>query len=117
MAKHSGPRSSSAATERDAMQIARSIQRPGQSKEQTRLIARGIEQGIAQYKQKEKARAREREKQRKRSAREAAAHGGDAKQRAEQPAAVEIRYRQHWLPWALLALTWLAGGAYLVIAQ
>ena len=96
------------------MQIARSIQRPGQTKEQTRLIARGIEQGIAQYKQKEKARAREREKQRKRSAREATERG-DAGARTET--AEMVRYRQHWLPWTLLGLTWIAIGVYLALGR
>ena len=44
------------------MQIAKSIQRPGQTKEQTRLVARGIEQGVEQYKKRERAKAKERAK-------------------------------------------------------
>ena len=32
------------------MKIARSTQRPGQTKEQTKLIAQGIQKGIDQYK-------------------------------------------------------------------
>jgi hypothetical protein len=29
----------------------------------------------------------------------------------------EVRYRQHWLPWVLLLLSWVAMGAYLVFSE
>lgn len=51
----------------EALRVAKSIQVPGQSKEQTRLIAKGIEKGIALYKQQQSAKARERDKARKRA--------------------------------------------------
>lgn len=51
--------------EEEAARIARSIQVPGQTKEQTKWIAKGIEKGIALYKQQQKAKARERDKARK----------------------------------------------------
>ena len=51
----------------EALRVAKSIQMPGQSKEQTRLIAKGIEKGIALYKQQQSAKARERDKARKRA--------------------------------------------------
>ena len=46
-------------TQEEALKIARGTQRPAQTKEQTRLIAQGIQKGIDLYKrqQKEKARA------------------------------------------------------------
>lgn len=43
----------------EALAVAKSIQVPGQTKEQTKLIAKGIEKGIAAYKQQQKAKARE----------------------------------------------------------
>ena len=49
----------------EAMRVAKSIQSPGQAKEQTRQIAKGIEKGIALYKQQQKAKARERDRARK----------------------------------------------------
>lgn len=49
-----------------AMRVARGIQSPGQTKEQTRLIAQGIAKGIAQYKKQQNEKARERDKARKR---------------------------------------------------
>lgn len=50
----------------EAMAVARSIQKPGQTKEQTRLIAQGIAKGLEQYKRQQSAKARERDKARKR---------------------------------------------------
>ncbi len=88
------------------MQIAKSIQRPGQTKEQTRLVARGIEQGVEQYKKRERAKAKERAKRAR----------ATSSAQTLQPHEVEsefietVRYRQHWLPWLLLALTWLGVG-------
>lgn len=53
----------------EALQLAKGIHEDGQSKEQTRAIARGIAKGIALYKRQQKARAREQAKaQRKRDA-------------------------------------------------
>lgn len=46
--------------------MARRIQQPGQTKEQTRLIAQGIAKGIELYKRQQSAKARERDKARKR---------------------------------------------------
>ena len=49
----------------EALKIARGTQRPGQNKEQTKLIAQGIEKGITEFRKREKAKARERDKHRK----------------------------------------------------
>lgn len=37
-------------TQQEAMKIARANQKPGQTKEQTQLIAQGIQKGIDEYK-------------------------------------------------------------------
>ena len=50
----------------EAMAVARSIQKPGQTKEQTKLIAQGIAKGIELYKRQQSAKSRERDKSRKR---------------------------------------------------
>ncbi len=89
------------------MRIARGTQQPGQTKEQTKLIARGIQKGIEQYKKQQNARTRELDKKLKR-----------VNKLLESPPAHEsvveekVIYRQHWLPWVLLVLTWLAATAY-----
>lgn len=48
-----------------ALQMARRIQTPGQSKQQTKLIAQGIAKGIALYKKQQSEKARDRERARK----------------------------------------------------
>ena len=37
----------------EAIKVAKSIQKPKQTKEQTKLIAQGIEKGIAEYKKQQ----------------------------------------------------------------
>ncbi|AEG01725.1 hypothetical protein Metme_3354 [Methylomonas methanica MC09] len=97
-------------TQEDALKIAKSIQRPAQTKEQTKLIAHGIQQGIDLYKKQQKEKARELNKKLKK-----------VTQQKPQPAAADDReietyivYRQHWLPWTLLLLTWLGVGIYIL---
>jgi hypothetical protein len=50
----------------EALAVARATQKPGQTKEQTRLIAQGIAKGIDHYKRQQNAKMRERDKARKR---------------------------------------------------
>jgi hypothetical protein len=99
--KHPKP---SPETREEAMKIARGTQRPGQTKEQTKLIAQGIEKGIDQYKKQQKAKARELDKRDR--------HRADQKARqGEQKPSATVVYRQHWLPWLLLVVSWVAFGA------
>ena len=46
-------------TIQQAEKLAKGTQRPGQTKEQTKLIAQGIQKGIEQYKKQQKSKARE----------------------------------------------------------
>ena len=107
MVKYSKKHTLSEATRDEAMRIARGTQRPGQEKEQTKLIAQGIQKGIEQYKKQQNAKARELDKKLKK-----------ANQQVTPSDAHEIRiqervvYKQHWLPWVLLAITWLAMAVY-----
>ena len=107
MSQYSKKKSVSPETQSEALQIAKGSQRPGQTKEQTRLIARGIEEGIDLYKKKQKAQARELDKRLK-----------TVRSKADPVSEVEVTdrivYRQHWLPWSLLVLTWLAVGSYIL---
>jgi len=92
------------------MRIARGTQRPGQTKEQTKLVAQGIQKGIEQYKKQQSAKARELDRKLKK-----------VNQQLASPEAHEIEvpdkvvYRQHWLPWVLLVLSWLAMAAYWLV--
>lgn len=104
MSRYSSKNKVSPETKNEAMKIAKGTQRPGQTKEQTRLIAQGIQKGIEQYKKQQKAKARELDKKLK------------STQQASQESRVEIQqqivYRQHWLPWLLLAASWIAAAIY-----
>jgi len=95
-------------TQEEALKIARGTQRPAQTKEQTRLIAQGIQKGIDLYKkqQKEKARDLNRKLKKITSQKEQSIELDDNESRER------IAYRQHWLPWLLLFMTWLGMGIY-----
>lgn len=105
MSRYSSKQTASPETQSEAMKLAKGNQRPDQTKEQTRLIAQGIQKGIEQYKKQHKAKSRELNKRLKTSQ----SKTGSANE-------VEIReqivFRQHWLPWVLLTLSWLCAGAY-----
>jgi len=109
MAKYSQGNRISAQTQDEAMKIARATQRPGQTKEQTRLIAQGIQKGIDQYKKQYKAKARELDKKLKKAS---------AQTQSEMKVETRevIKHRQSILPWVLLMLSWLGFGAYLYLS-
>jgi len=99
-------------TKTDALKIAKSIQKPGQLKEQTKLISQGIEKGIAEYKKQQKTKSREADKSRKQALK--------AKQRADAEHIEEIVEENKgsrfmtYLPWGLLFISWIAAaGLYL----
>ena len=107
MAKHTKRRQISDSIQADAMRIARGTQRPGQTKEQTKLIAQGIKKGIEQYKKQQSAKSRELDKKLKKTNQQSVAtekHKIDIQEK--------MVYRQHWLPWVLLFLSWLAMSVY-----
>ncbi len=54
-------------TQQEAFKIANATQKPGQTKEQTKLIAQGIEKGIALYKKQQKEKGRQADKARKKA--------------------------------------------------
>ena len=93
-------------TQEQGFKAAKGTQKPGQSKEQTKLIAQGIAKGIAEYKKQLSKKSRERDKLQK------------AKSRQQNQAPVEsshnvsVREKQNILPWVLLLLSWLAFVAY-----
>ncbi|MFI3246909.1 MAG: DUF2956 domain-containing protein [Ferrimonas sp.] len=98
--------------QQDAFTLAKAHQRPGQTKEQTLLIAKGIEKGISEYKKQQKQKAREHDKQKKRLLR----------QRTEKTAisAVEEQHNtplKPFIPWGLLLLSWVIFALYLLIGS
>jgi len=106
MAKRSIHQQRSDSSQDQAMQIARGTQRPGQTRQQTKLIAQGIRKGIEQYKKQQNAKSREIDKNRKKVRPQ---HAAPETREIEVPE--KLTYRQHWLPWLLLVLSWLAMAA------
>lgn len=90
-------------TQEEALKIAKATQRPAQTKEQTKLIAQGIQKGIDQYKKQQKEKARELNKRLKK----ASTQNGQSVQTESPQVPERIIYKQHWLPWLLLGLTWV----------
>ncbi|MFM4648050.1 DUF2956 domain-containing protein [Aeromonas bivalvium] len=105
MAKYDRP---SPETQQAALKVARANQKPGQTKEQTQLIAQGIQKGIEEYKKQMKARAREANRLKKQQSRGAPSPQPEQEQEVE---VIEVS-RQHPLPWLLLALSWLGFAAW-----
>ena len=89
----------------EALKIARGTQKPGQKKEQTKLIAQGVEMGITEFRKREKAKARERDKLRKKELKEAK----PTQPQEEQIPDVQTKksaLRSAWVPWLLLLASW-----------
>jgi len=97
----------------EALATAKSIKKPGQSKEQTKLIAAGIEKGIAAYKKQHKAKMRSQDKQRKKTQRNHEKNSIDNKNNDTQD--THSSPNSSKLPWTLLILSWLGFIAYLTL--
>jgi len=109
MAKYKTTQQASPETIDEAMKISKSIQRPNQTKEHTKLIAQGIQKGIAEYKKNQKAKARKQEKIKKKTAQKKANNTV-----IENETKDEVKCSTQWLPWILLLISWL--GMVLFIA-
>ena len=99
-------------TKDDSIKIARGTQRPGQTKEQTKLIAQGIQKGINQYKKQQSVKARELDKKLKNVAVNRVSNKSSTDSSLE-PAAVKSSY----LPWLLLIISWFGFAAYIVLIK
>ncbi|UUM31853.1 DUF2956 domain-containing protein [Vibrio japonicus] len=105
-------------TQQEATKIANATQRPGQTKEQTRLIAQGIEKGIALYKKQQKEKARLADKAKKKAQREKRAEQQSIESTPSEPAASNSEsVKAPILPWALLALSWVGFIVYIMQTQ
>ena len=94
----------------EARAIARGTQKPGQTKEQTKLIAQGIKKGIELYKKQQNTTVRELDKKRKQALKQLAQQVENAA--PISPLSQAVEYKQHWLPWLLLVLSWIGMGVY-----
>lgn len=101
----------SAQTIDEALKIAKGTARPGQTKEQTKLIAQGIEKGIAEFKKREKAKARDRDRLRKKQQRITKESDEDSRIDHDNDGKT---ISSVWLPWGLLSLSWVGFISYLL---
>ncbi|MBF0266027.1 MAG: DUF2956 domain-containing protein [Gammaproteobacteria bacterium] len=99
----------SSQTVEESLQIAKASQKPGQTKEQTKLIAQGIQKGISEYKKQQKAKARALDKQKKKGQRE-------PPKSVEEESQITNHQKCHfqWLPWSLLILSWVIMAIYIL---
>lgn len=94
-------------TQNQAMKVAKGRQKQGQSKEQTKLIAQGIEKGIAEYKKQQGKKSRERDKERKQKLKQQQKY---VAMKEDKPALEQANPVK--LPWLLLALSWIGFISY-----
>jgi hypothetical protein len=92
-----------------AMKMAKGTQKIGQTKEQTKLVAQGIEKGIAEYKKQQGKKLREIDKQRKQKTKQRELDNTETEEEAPN------HYPMKYLPWILLGLSWLGFSAYIVL--
>ena len=97
-------------TQEDAMKAAMATQRPGQTKEQTKLIAQGIQKGINHYKKQHKSKSRDLNKKTHQvSKAQKTIHTEDIAPSQDNKVTISR------LPWILLVISWLLFIAYSVI--
>jgi hypothetical protein len=104
-------------TQNEAMNIARATQKPGQTKEQTKLIAQGIEKGIALYKKQQKERNRQADRARKKQLRDRQRQTDDVAEEETQADVESKSSHSSALPWVLLALSWIGFAATILIGK
>ncbi|PKG96137.1 DUF2956 domain-containing protein [Paraglaciecola sp. MB-3u-78] len=92
-----------------AMKMAKGTQKMGQTKDQTKLIAQGIEKGIAEYKKQQGKKLREIDKQRKQRIKQRDNESTETVESASNHNPMKA------LPWILLGLSWLGFTAYIVL--
>lgn len=112
MAKNN-PNNVSNETIEEAQAIAKKTQKAGQSKEQTRLIAQGIQKGIAEYKKSVKAKQRQADKAQKKQQKQKQQQ--DESQQPTQP--VTTNHKNTLLPWGLLVASWSIFALYFFYTQ
>jgi len=101
----------------EAMKIAKSTQKPGQNKDQTKLIAQGIEKGIALYKKQQKEKNRQADRARKKSHKEKQMMNNNLSIPEKSGLdAVALKKNHTMLPWGLLLVSWILMFIYLSLS-
>ncbi|MEZ9883696.1 DUF2956 domain-containing protein [Vibrio splendidus] len=102
-------------SQQEALKIAKATQKPAQTKEQTKLIAQGIEKGIALYKKQQKERGRQADKAKKRVQKEKQTLQANQDQEQNVYSNNETTSNHaSKLPWLLLFASWIGFAIYLM---
>jgi len=112
MSRYSKHTQTSPETQEESLKMAKATQRPGQTKEQTKLIAQGIQKGIELYKKQQKERSRELNKKLKKVS--GRLNQLNETETDDEPVEGGGIYRQHWLPWLLLFVSWAGFAAFVL---
>lgn len=108
MVKKTGLKKEARDVRSEALKIAASQKIEGQTKEQTKLIARGIQKGIEQYLRKKSEQSRELDKRAKKLK-----NLESSIEHVEVVETEKVVYRRAWLPWSLLLISWIVIGVLL----
>lgn len=111
MAKHSSNKVSDK-SKLESLEIARGIKKPGQTKEQTKLIAQGISKGIVQYKARHKQKIREIDKKRNKQT-----NIDLSVSSASNEAIDNEKSKTNSLAWVLLVFSWTFFVLYIYFIQ
>lgn len=98
-------------SQHEALKIAKGTQKKGQTKEQTKLIAQGIEKGISEYKKLQKVKARERDKMRKKELK----HKSNSTADLVQLSSKQTSNKRELFAWFSLAASWLGFISYFLL--
>jgi hypothetical protein len=98
-------------TQLAASKVAAGIKKPGQTKEQTKLIEQGIQKGIEQYKKAQKIKAREADKAKKKQQKQRQINTVEQLLTSDEENGI-AKARHNFLPWVLLVLSWLSFGLF-----
>ncbi|MCP5078380.1 MAG: DUF2956 domain-containing protein [Psychromonas sp.] len=96
----------------EALAVAKKTQKPGQTKEQTRLIALGIQKGITDYKKSAKAKQRQADKAQKKQKKQKLQNSQTTEAESITP---ETNNKP--LPWILLVTSWALFALYLFTSK
>jgi len=101
-------------TQEEALKIAKATQRPGQTKEQTKLVAQGIEKGISLYKKQHKSKNRELNKKLHKSKKDTKKQDLIVKTDIKSNSTI-VTKKQPPISWILLLLSWAGFIAYAIL--
>ena len=111
MAKKHKANSVSPQTHDEAIKAAKATQRPGQTKEQTKLISQGIEKGINLYKKQQKGKIKELNKKIHKASHQLSAPVKNNDEVIQDDSISKLVV----LPWVLLLISWIGFAAYLLM--